>query len=227
MRQKRAEQSSKFFLYSPCGWRALAPPAAVLAPELISIHALRVEGDRPPFPLRLRRCISIHALRVEGDRAGTFTASISRYFYPRPPGGGRQQRRRILTAFFHFYPRPPGGGRLVKKVAPNARLRFLSTPSGWRATRRADDRAAGGRISIHALRVEGVDRGLRFPSIPFYFYPRPPGGGRPAGVLPSGSVLCLLSSPSVWRATLRLGRCCSHPRISIHALRVVVDIATQ
>ena len=35
------------------------------------------------------------------------------------------------------------------------------------------------RISIHALRVEGDDPVQKSPSSPFYFYPRPPGGGRP------------------------------------------------
>ena len=33
----------------------------------ISIHALRVEGDRATQPARRGRGISIHALRVEGD----------------------------------------------------------------------------------------------------------------------------------------------------------------
>ena len=33
----------------------------------ISIHALRVEGDIPYFPLQTSLDISIHALRVEGD----------------------------------------------------------------------------------------------------------------------------------------------------------------
>ena len=34
------------------------------------------------------------------------------------PSGWRatKQRRRILTAFFHFYPRPPGGGRQQKRT---------------------------------------------------------------------------------------------------------------
>ena len=80
------------------------------------------------------------------------------------------------------------------------RCLFLSTPSGWRATRKRDQSRKGGGISIHALRVEGdkVDsiaciikdisiHALRVEgdvSIPgrsgdlIHFYPRPPGGGR-------------------------------------------------
>ncbi len=34
----------------------------------ISIHALRVEGDSPPYTSRIEPDISIHALRVEGDK---------------------------------------------------------------------------------------------------------------------------------------------------------------
>ena len=82
----------------------------------ISIHALRAEGDRagrhwspeayiflstpsgrratvwPAGGLRRSR-ISIHALRTEGDGESiTTTEPIIRYFYPRPPDGGRQQK---------------------------------------------------------------------------------------------------------------------------------------
>ena len=36
-----------------------------------------------------------------------------------------------------------------------AQIIFLSTPSGWRATKTAAETAATNAISIHALRVEG------------------------------------------------------------------------
>ena len=38
--------------------------------ELISIHALREEGDKAAQALQAEHRISIHALREEGDRAG-------------------------------------------------------------------------------------------------------------------------------------------------------------
>ena len=102
--------------------------------RLISIHALRVEGDKRENGSADRGNISIHALRVEGDQV-TLSA----------------QSRRV-----NFYPRPPGGGRLTD-FPPEARnSTFLSTPSGWRAT--IITNVAGNRraeISIHALRVEG------------------------------------------------------------------------
>ncbi len=50
-------------------------------------------GGRRRVAIYGRRCwiISIHALRVEGDNV-LFLATIKlSYFYPRPPGGGRRQ----------------------------------------------------------------------------------------------------------------------------------------
>ena len=84
-------------------------------------------------------CISIHALRVEGDRADPGPPAAPRYFYPRPPGGGRQSGNLVRFRFglflstpsgwratsqqdyIHrlrtdFYPRPPGGGRQQKRT---------------------------------------------------------------------------------------------------------------
>ena len=104
------------------------------------------------------------------------------------------------------------------------RHRFLSTPSGWRATPagcrlkfhldisihalrvegdsywyRSSSRCT---ISIHALRVEGDRTYANFLcSCAAYFYPRPPGGGR----------LSIHTAPAR-----------SH-KISIHALRVEGD----
>ena len=79
---------------------------------IISIHALREEGDRyaisrawrdddfyprPPRGGRLVRAIpaalsfpiSIHALREEGDNGHPVIRNYIKNFYPRPPRGGR------------------------------------------------------------------------------------------------------------------------------------------
>ena len=151
----------------------------VLQGEVISIHALRVEGDAVRLVDSGKKSISIHALRVEGDDGG-FSATLNlEYFYPRPPGGGRRRyalrvrRPRAIsihalrvegdnfcfvcsTLSANFYPRPPGGGRRVFRRFTGVFRRFLSTPSGWRATA----------------------QGFCFPPKPPNFYPRPPGGGR-------------------------------------------------
>ena len=124
--------------------------------ELISIHALRKEGDEPVFCRYRRRqgflstpsarratrqshyghCqheISIHALRKEGDPAGVNPTRKGEHFYPRPPQGGRPAVRS-----------PKGTGAV-----------FLSTPSARRATCRTGHVQVITAISIHALRKEG------------------------------------------------------------------------
>ena len=66
----------------------------------ISIHALRVEGDETDRQLRGRIMISIHALRVEGDWERLRRPTAAANFYPRPPGGGRQQKRTKFSSVF-------------------------------------------------------------------------------------------------------------------------------
>ena len=134
----RLSQLLSEFLSTPSGWRATVVLVALFprcfnfyprppgggrlshsmfprTAETISIHALRVEGDKiAPFVKHLHY-ISIHALRVEGDH---------------------QHSTRIRPRC-NFYPRPPGGGRRYHSRTGSERLIFLSTPSGWRATLRS------------------------------------------------------------------------------------------
>ena len=149
-----------------------------------------------------------------------FTAII-RYFYPRPPRGGRPfvlsggiaargflstpSARRATPCPWppaprqaHFYPRPPRGGRHDAIVEWVDGGRFLSTPSARRATPVRRRNIPHRKISIHALREEGdqvVQRSAFVQCIDFY--PRPPRGGR----------LCILGEDGGRR------------KISIHALR--------
>ncbi len=190
------------FLSTPSVWRATCGKDYDSADYMISIHALRVEGDTcldcgSPVDL-----ISIHALRVEGDIHFCAAWYNDYNFYPRPPCGGRRLQGVGMGYYYsNFYPRPPCGGRqalqswfyLTFQISIHA-LRvegdrwdeynnsvetlFLSTPSVWRATTSPCTACSLKMISIHALRVEG-DFALAFtPSFSNYFYPRPPCGGR-------------------------------------------------
>ena len=150
--------------------------------------------------------ISIHALREEGDGAPHPAGARTQHFYPRPPRGGRpacasmsfitvspflstpsarratqqqQGQRQGLQISIHalreegdasyhasflrksyFYPRPPRGGR-----------------QGYRGPETTDE-----YISIHALREEGDQlKKAKITIYSSYFYPRPPRGGRPRG----------------------------------------------
>ena len=146
---------------------------------IISIHALRVEGDGGLHSVVvLTEWISIHALRVEGDRHPLTRFRDRWHFYPRPPGGGRPRGNfhglyieiflstpsgwRATRAFHtvtrrsdYFYPRPPGGGRLyrLRCMAHNGDF-YPRPPGGGRRTKYLKAKCVS-PISIHALRVEG------------------------------------------------------------------------
>ena len=148
------------------------------------------------------------------------------YFYPRPPRGGRRQRRKtnhendeisihalreegdsrtevIPVDLDYFYPRPPRGGRHLETKSKNPVHIFLSTPSARRAT-------------CCLLRLHFCAR---------YFYPRPPRGGRPCAACALPNILVFLSTPSARRATRSRISLMTNQTISIHALREEGDLA--
>ena len=155
------EHMTQLFLSTPSGWRATLPLPVAMRAILISIHALRVEGDRS---VTVGRCVRTN-------------------FYPRPPGGGRPVRTFFSPLSFPIsihalrVEGDSGSRRLPLSVtisihalrvegdqdlccAGLPRARFLSTPSGWRATPcKGIYFYSAIAISIHALRVEG-DLGL-------------------------------------------------------------------
>ena len=231
-------------------------------------------GGRPEFPVRNanREIISIHALREEGDRAGLPESAGRKDFYPRPPRGGRRQAvlRRMRppdisihalreegdarkswrrTTRSYFYPRPPRGGQPSAYGYLGCRLQI-----SIHALREEGDQWDANvdqltRISIHALREEGDTRPGRWGSPRIYFYPRPPRGGRPRQPARSpsscnfyprpprgGRLACkggkpmknqFLSTPSARRATERLDEGVGDVVISIHALREEGDTTSR
>ena len=77
------------FLSTPSARRATQLLPKLWLFDGISIHALREEGDEAFMEISLHKTISIHALREEGDRRRCRETTDQRYFYPRPPRGGR------------------------------------------------------------------------------------------------------------------------------------------
>ena len=188
---------------------------------LISIHALREEGD-------LRGCsqsarydlISIHALREEGDVRHRWWMKCLCNFYPRPPRGGRLKNVRRVTSVTNFYPRPPRGGR------PDNQLDGVCVLDiSIHALREEGDRqpirasfAAGGFLSTPSARRATLSSNTVY-QLPSIFLSTP--SARRATEVPvaSGCGSRFLSTPSARRATdllLQLGICFL---ISIHALR--------
>ena len=80
-----------------------------------------------------------------------------------------------------FLSTPSGWKATISVVYFSSHLkRFLSTPSGWKATR--------------ACRCSSLRR--------YNFYPRPPGGGRQIALIAPQICRLFLSTPSGWRATV-------------------------
>ena len=241
---------SHFYPRPPRGGRLFCKAVCASRPS-ISIHALREEGDLhfPPVVFEVV-LISIHALREEGDVASSSSTSVSKSFLSTPSARratGCHDRGQFSLRY--FYPRPPRGGRLPPVPDTLVAGQFLSTPSARRATARS-------ALLAHVVRdfYPRPPRGGRLTDTlltrpPPYFYPRPPRGGRPehpvaAGVIPCISIHALreegdlrpmqrfdgwrifLSTPSARRATdedvhSQLKLC-----ISIHALREEGDVHT-
>ena len=126
--------AEKSFLSTPSARRATVFLCQVVDNWQISIHALREEGDIPgvtDFSTFLIFLSTPSARRA--TRLSCPNPIQPRYFYPRPPRGGRRGVRMDTSTSRYFYPRPPRGGR----------------PAGLLGQRRHR------HISIHALREEG------------------------------------------------------------------------
>ena len=186
------------FLSTPSARRATRTQQIIGGILLISIHALREEGDN-----RVARGQGGYKrfLSTPSARRATLLApgylSTSSNFYPRPPRGGRPPAYCEQTSFCYFYPRPPRGGRHKVIDFGFTNKEFLSTPSARRAT-------------------------VRVILPPFdnpYFYPRPPRGGRRRWNSWKRSRSKFLSTPSARRATNYLNKSTRPLEISIHALR--------
>ena len=149
--------------------------------QVISIHALRGEGDLAVIVnIQAHAHISIHALRGEGDkvlgcRAGNLCISIHAL-----RGEGDGSPPLPSSIYRHFNPRPPWGGRPRRSGKNDPDAKFQSTPSVGRATAFVPRQGGKHSISIHALRGEGDHAELSKLYAEFNFNPRPPWGGRRA-----------------------------------------------
>ena len=207
-------------------------------------------GGRPLHPaMMVCSLISIHALREEGDSISKSPFTFVDDFYPRPPRGGRPQNcyqsrgmipflstpsARRATAYlgvnptkerisihalreegdalhpYHvihtddFYPRPPRGGRR------DTNQLYLAPVE----------------ISIHALREEGDGAGFQGIEATIQFLSTPSARRATlAGSRTTSSPIRFLSTPSARRATARRRVREGFRWISIHALREEGDAA--
>ena len=202
--QNRINKSLPYFYPRPPGGGRRRVVIKAHDPISISIHALRVEGDLPQ--VEKGKAYGEKFLSTPSGWRATTSKALKktgrRNFYPRPPGGGRPHQNRINKSLPYFYPRPPGGGRrrvVIKAHDPISisihALRvegdlpqvekgkaygekFLSTPSGWRATTSKALKKTGRRNFYPRPPGGGRPHQNRINKSLPYFYPRPPGGGR-------------------------------------------------
>ena len=169
----------------------------------ISIHALREEGDGAKFSLENTALfISIHALREEGDSAFLGRSPRANRFLSTPSARRATKSQDHGCQYFgDFYPRPPRGGRRQRRPAPEtfddisihalreegdyqafgqfeADILFLSTPSARRATLAipSPQPFLPFLSTPSARRATLPSKGAA--EDPADFYPRPPRGGR-------------------------------------------------
>ena len=105
------------FLSTPSARRATAYPYTIASNYRISIHALREEGDagRSRSASTTTKFLSTPSAR-RATTDGTGADCRPRYFYPRPPRGGRPCSAASTTRASYFYPRPPRGGRRLRQL---------------------------------------------------------------------------------------------------------------
>ena len=188
---------------------------------VISIHALREEGDASPVLQMMftwtflstpsaRRAtpqgvclhrgpgISIHALREEGDfRRGVQLVHIDDISIHALREEGDPTRPRTAKAAYDFYPRPPRGGRPLQ----------------------VHQRLHPAAISIHALREEG-DLSVLDTSVTATVFLSTPSARRATPLHFYANINhTFLSTPSARRATRSLPVRRPSKSISIHALR--------
>ena len=130
------ERSVNSFQSTPSAWRETLCYQFALVSFAISIHSLRMEGD---FSYCAMCTVSTYfnPLPPHGGRPveiGTIP-TYGTYFNPLPPHGGRQLPVVISTTILQdFNPLPPHGGRHVQKLSMYGNGVFQSTPSAWRET---------------------------------------------------------------------------------------------
>ena len=231
------------FLSTPSARRATVDGDLMRADKMISIHALREEGDLLNYRKAFR---TSQFLSTPSARRATRTPILKfrsrTNFYPRPPRGGRHSASlSVVDESFTFLSTPSARRATNVSIRGLFFVKFLSTPSARRATflgasfflayfisihalREEGDIPAFplftvGNISIHALREEGDGSCARILRHIRHFYPRPPRGGRHESATVTFKAKEFLSTPSARRATRNHHAPEAAEGISIHALR--------
>ena len=193
--------TSYFRLSLPWGGRHPTPLLPALSYGFQSTPSVgRTTKPAPQSPLDA--LISIHALRGEGDRAASGRDTWMKYFNPRPPWGGRRLAGALRTGEDQFQS-TPSVGRATFGDCTDLYSRSISI----HALRGEGDRNCTLSANLVAVfqSTPSVGRATRMRQADFlldkYFNPRPPWGGRQWQIQFTAIRLLFQSTPSVGRAT--------------------------
>ena len=132
------EELREFLSTSPV-WGTTAADALIHHRLRISIHVPRM-GDDPREAVVCRGDvdISIHVPRMGDDSRRAKKQTITYYFYPRPPYGGRRRLAGDDEAALKFLSTSPVWGTTLSCTLTYGYLTFLSTSPVWGTTLRCD-----------------------------------------------------------------------------------------
>ena len=221
-------KKTNFYPRPPRGGRPL-PAQKLFAQTIISIHALREEGDTtrktkyPDFSISIhalreegdifrqfrhlkKRAISIHALREEGDRVHKYFETAAFRFLSTPSARRATWLiERKIEQHENFYPRPPRGGRLadVDKVVAQPGISIHALREEGDAPAQCGNAPDIIFLSTPSARRATVRNTIGAVILAGNFYPRPPRGGRPIAGWSCSAQLRFLSTPSARRATAK------------------------
>ena len=145
--------------------------------------------------------ISIHALREEGDGAPHPAGARTQHFYPRPPRGGRRSSSKGNGKACKFLSTPSARRATVRQSRLSG-----SHQISIHALREEGDTSTRSMTTSTSYFYPRPPRGGRPPGSiargrPCDFYPRPPRGGRLQRVIACVQLFQFLSTPSARRAT--------------------------
>ena len=196
--------SPRKFLSTPSARRATGKPAFYEVFPVISIHALREEGDfseRRPEMSRFRFLSTPSARRATMCLQGNSLLAKSFLSTPsaRRATGHCSEGRRSSQISIHALREEGDGNKLLGGGEAGKISIHALREEGDRPV--CGDQKLGQDISIHALREEGDENFYSFLRDFYDFYPRPPRGGRHNFIVSKMEAAKFLSTPSARRAT--------------------------
>ena len=193
---------TSLFQSTPSAWRETEIVPTLRLSKYISIHSLRMEGDRDGDDEAFR-ILHFNPLPPHGGRLAAYVnIYLHEYFNPLPPHGGRRgEVGNHVTFAVNFNPLPPHGGRPYKMFVSTPFRNFNPLPPHGGRRKIYTLHVAAPVISIHSLRMEGdIVYTHTLPQL-FIFQSTPSAWRETDGEQPVYTIDLFQSTPSAWRET--------------------------